>query len=484
MIRILIRKFLAIAIIFTIIISPFGVFAQVPSPTANDDDIIKQLKQESKKQEEALKIDLESLGLDPLPEVEKVVSPTVIPTPPAPAPELPTPPKVEPKKEEVKKAPPVKIDPRLMGISAQTTEQEKQEAEAKLPAPLPPTEQKTAGDADKKTIQNIISNPINRIRTLFDSDKKPAADQSSKDLDQKEEKSGESSEDQEKAKKEAIRKEAQRQEKIRQQKIAMQEIIQKQKAAKLESLRQQYLLEASEDEAFEGTDYKTISKIVPKAKIPPKFLITEEIPPPLLNRIRGEENKHHPMIMSNSERVDFMFKAIAGNRIDEFNSLYSELKDPNLRNTSGDTLLTFAILMQRHDAVVSILSKGANPDMKNNLGYTPMNIAIEIMDYKSAKTLAEMGANINYIDGVGRTYLMQAARAGSLPIVDLLIRNGIDVNATDDNGVTALGFAYQYKRDVVAKYLLKFDAKDSVKKNIYLPSRDMQMINDIFEKWR
>ncbi|MES2677895.1 MAG: ankyrin repeat domain-containing protein [Pseudomonadota bacterium] len=275
------------------------------------------------------------------------------------------------------------------------------------------------------------------------------------------------------------------QEKIEKRKanqVALVELKQKQKSKKLEDLRQKYLSKNEDNDVYEGINrYQTISKIVPREKIPPKFM-NSEVPPPLLNRFRGEENKHHPVIMSNSEKVNFMFKAIAENKIDEFNSLYSLVKDPNIKNSFGDTLLTFAVLMRRHDAVASLLSKGADPDLANDLGYTPLNIAIEMVDYQSASTLVDMGAKVNLIDDLGRTYLMQSCRVGSLQITDLLISRGVDINLTDRNGTTALAIAYKHKKDIIAKYLLKYGAKSWVKKGY--EDNDTSMIEDLFNKWK
>jgi len=270
--------------------------------------------------------------------------------------------------------------------------------------------------------------------------------------------------------------------KAKKKQISLTELKQKQKTEKLEIIRQKYLQNSEEDGVYEGINrYQIINKIVTRGKIPPKF-INSELPPPLLNRFRGEQNKNHPIIMSNSEKIDFMFKAIAENKIDEFNSLYSKIKDPNIKNSLGDSLLTFAILMRRYDAMFSLLSKGANPDLANDLGYTPLNIAIEMVDYGAASILIDMGANVNLIDDLGRTYLMQSARVGSLQITDLLISKGVDVNIADKNGNMALEIAYKHKKDIIAKYLLKYGAKSWIKKSYN--DDETSVVEDLFEKWK
>lgn len=269
---------------------------------------------------------------------------------------------------------------------------------------------------------------------------------------------------------------------IKAKKFEQDQTREKIKLTKLEELRKKYIENNEEDETSGNLSrYQAISKIVPAQKILPKF-VSEDVPPPLLNRFRGPDNIHHPIIMSYSEKIDFAFKAIAQNRIDDFNALLNLISDPNIKNIYGDTFLTFAVLMRKYDAISSLLAKGSNPDLANNLGYTPLNIAIELADYKSASLLIDMGANTGHIDELGRTYLMQSSRVGSLQITDLLINKGLNVNITDNNGVTALAIAYKHKKDVIAKFLLKNGAKSLIKKN-YIDN-DTSMISELFDKWK
>ncbi len=224
---------------------------------------------------------------------------------------------------------------------------------------------------------------------------------------------------------------------------------------KLKELKRDYLQNGN-PRKVEGIRNKVI---MPKAKVLPKFT-NNEIPAPLLSHFRSEDNRHNPIIISNKDKIGLMFTTISQNKINDFNSLLGEIKDPNIKNGAGDTLLTFAVLMSRYDAISSLLSKGANPDLPNNLGYTPLNIAIEMMDYKAALILVSNGfANVNLVDADKSTYLMQAVKVGSLKITDLLIKNGAAINNIDDKGQTALSLAYQYNREVIAKYLSANGAK-------------------------
>lgn len=478
--------------------------AQVVSDNSKQ-DIIAQLTKEKELEEAAIKPDLESLGLDqvdsspkiistPIPDKQKdvvskdimvaknlsnveivkgdklAIKTEVMPSseiPLSPKNESPTIDKIEPKKDSTNDS----LDKNPEEINN------------------PPEE-----NGNKKILE-MAAKPINKIKELFGkkSNDEPLKNPSKESVGNDEKKalndeplkkpSKESAgADKQKASNSKI-KYQERIEERRKKQIALTELKQKQRTEKLENLRQKYLQQGEgEGNVYEGINrYQAISAIIPKQKILPKFM-NSEVPPPLLNRFRVEENKHHPVIISNSEKVNFMFKAIAENKIDEFNALYSLVKDPNIKNSSGDTLLTFAVLMRRHDVVSSVLSKGANPDLANELGYTPLNIAIEMVDYESASTLIDMGAKVNLVDDLGRTYLMQSSRVGSLQITDLLISNGVDINISDRNGTTALAIAYKHKKDIIAKYLLKYGAKSWIKKGY--SDDDTSVIEDLFDKWK
>ncbi len=498
-----------------------------------EQDLISQLKKQTALEEEALKPDLESLGLDKIDDVQNSLMAQKPSVPVSPTPQNPNVPlgddilsqlqntasnaakssAVKPEKElatktdstvksEEKNKPKAadikKIDPRLPVI-ATTTETKEEVAKKEEPKDQPvvetqvadkgtPVEEPAKPESKDSKLSGLISKPLEKIKGLMGkkSEEKPqdvaktTGDKAEEKVADKEEKKDKTPKNK-KEPKVLTAEEKERIEKRKQQQIALAELKQRQKAEKIENLRQKYL-QKDDSDIYNGiTNYQIISSIVPKEKVPPKFL-NSEIAPPLLIRYKSPDNKHHPAIVSNAEKIDFMFKAVAENRIDEFNALYSQIKNPNIKNSYGDTLLTLAVLMRRHDAISSLLAKGANPDAKNDLGYTPLNIAIEMADYKAAETLIDMGAKVNLIDELGRTYLMQSSRVGSLQITDLLIRKGVDVNAEDRNGVTALAIALKYKKDIIAKYLLKYGAKSWIKKDFI--EDDTPMINDLFDKWK
>jgi len=202
------------------------------------------------------------------------------------------------------------------------------------------------------------------------------------------------------------------------------------------------------------------NKLYPKpiSKIPPDFLTTD-IPPPLLSRSFSDENIHHPILNTYSDKVDLLFTEIGANDINDFNAILRDVLNVNIYNDFGDTPLIFAVSLKRRSIASSLVSAGANPDLKNGLGLTAVNIAIKMGDYEMVKLLIESGANLNVRNNFGETYLMQAVRMGYLPVIDYLVAKDIDLDATNKQNLTAFDIAIQSKNNVVVQLLLKYGTK-------------------------
>ncbi len=263
---------------------------------------------------------------------------------------------------------------------------------------------------------------------------------------------------------------------------------QEEKLKKLEVLRKKYLAEVNAknaDETFsaEDEDYEESGeKIIPHKKDINKFVSDEAPALPLLDRFRTKDNLHIPIILTYDEKIDALFGAVSSGNVASFNEAFRNVKNPNVKNKLGDTILTYSIMMQKYPIIASILSKGANPDFPNGLGYTPIDIAIALLDFKALDLLVTNKADVNYTDAFGRTYLMHASRIGFLAAVDLLVSKGTDINAMDDDGFTALSIAYRHQKEVIVAYLLKHGAKTWTEKP-YHPE-NQSLIQELEGRWR
>lgn len=235
-------------------------------------------------------------------------------------------------------------------------------------------------------------------------------------------------------------------------KVRLKTIIIDQK--KLQQLKKQYLDDFTKD--------RDEQKIIPRRKEIVNY-VTTPTPPPLLARSYDQNNSHNPVLLNRQDKINLLFNSFTNRDLSYFISAYKTLNEPDLKNKFGDTILTYATILERHDIMATILSEGANPDLTNDLGYSALSIAIELQDYKAVQLLIEAKANINYADQNSKTYLMQAVMTGFLPIIDLLITNHIDINATNNQGQTALDIALSANKDIVAKFLINKGAKKSLK---------------------
>ncbi len=261
----------------------------------------------------------------------------------------------------------------------------------------------------------------------------------------------------------------------------------KEKLANLNQLREKYLIKIKSDKSIQdASDDEDLSdsdpKIIPQKKDINKFVSYETPAPPIMDHYRNHDNEGIPIVITDQEKADILFRSVGQEDISFFNSAYNSIENPDLRNNVGDTLLTYAILLQKREVVASILAKGANPNLPNGLGYTPLQITIESLDLSSFNLLVNHNADINYIDGFGRTYLMHAARLGFLPAIETLLKKGADINALDYDGFSALSIANKYKQDLTVALLLKNGAKPWVEKT-YDPESE-SLIKQLENRWK
>jgi len=256
------------------------------------------------------------------------------------------------------------------------------------------------------------------------------------------------------------------------------------KENKINKLRDKYLIKYSVIDGKIKDHVRTIDpdKIIPTRKDINRFQLTELPPPPILSNIRIGDNKHIPFILTKEVLTDVIFEAVSEGDVAFFNSVYDKINEPNLRNRFGDTILSYAILLQKYEIISSILAKGANPNLVNGLGYTPIEIIIELRDFKSLEMLVNNNADLFYTDFFGRNYLMHSARAGFLPAVEVFLQKGLDINQVDKDGFSALTIAYRNKRELIVKYLLKYGAKPWIERDFN--PRKHSIIRELENRWR
>jgi ankyrin repeat protein len=103
-----------------------------------------------------------------------------------------------------------------------------------------------------------------------------------------------------------------------------------------------------------------------------------------------------------------------------------------------------------------LLEHGADVDLRGGDGNPPLRWAVERGHTDVVSLLLEHGAAVDFIDGTfGRNLLHLAALNGHLDIVRSLVPRGVELNARDNTGRTALHHAARYGHQLVADYLIE-----------------------------
>ena len=131
--------------------------------------------------------------------------------------------------------------------------------------------------------------------------------------------------------------------------------------------------------------------------------------------------------------------------------------NPDQNDGSNYTALTFACTGDgSYDMAKLLIDRKCTVDIEFNgysdgkeKGYTPLMYAVtEKQNYDLVKLLLDNKANINHkASSDGYTPLITATSFGNYTVADLLIKNGADVNATDNNGMTVLSYACSLTAD-------------------------------------
>lgn len=113
-----------------------------------------------------------------------------------------------------------------------------------------------------------------------------------------------------------------------------------------------------------------------------------------------------------------------------------------------------------HVDIIYLLAKaGASVEKKSEEGIqTPLEMAVESRQFGAVKALIELGANPHFKDSQNNTLLITASAQNALGIVRLLLSKGVDINAKNNNGFTALEIARRFKYPDIVQFLKKSGA--------------------------
>lgn len=127
--------------------------------------------------------------------------------------------------------------------------------------------------------------------------------------------------------------------------------------------------------------------------------------------------------------------------------------DINAQGMDFQTALHIAVSMDDISLVKLLLENGASPDVEDLGRETPIGLALRF-EFKSIIMLLLSNAHPRFETGSGDTALHLASKWGYKPLVGRLLRNGINIDARNDSGQTALHMAVIYENYDIAKMLM------------------------------
>ena len=170
-----------------------------------------------------------------------------------------------------------------------------------------------------------------------------------------------------------------------------------------------------------------------------------------------------------------LFEAVEAGDITELQRLIDAGADVNAMDYYGDTVLRLASKNGNVDCVKALIAAGANLNMQDMSGKTILMIAAENQDFALMSLIIDAGADL-YLSGNvpdlpyhNKSVLTYAARESDVNVIRCLLEAGMEIEARDAEGETALMSAYSSlsgNRDEVLCYLIDagadVNARDSV----------------------
>jgi len=149
--------------------------------------------------------------------------------------------------------------------------------------------------------------------------------------------------------------------------------------------------------------------------------------------------------------------AIEKKDIEKLKQLFKteSIKDINMVDKNGDTLLHWACKEKKWDIAKLLISKNINIDTKNDDGYTPFHFACLYSGSEVARLLIYKGADINTARNDGFSALHHACWNNNIEMAKFLIKSGASVNITDNTFKTPLYYACSKGFLDMIKFLIK-----------------------------
>jgi ankyrin repeat protein/SAM-dependent methyltransferase len=113
----------------------------------------------------------------------------------------------------------------------------------------------------------------------------------------------------------------------------------------------------------------------------------------------------------------------------------------SLRDSDGNSPIQIAVTYRHPENLEEILKGNPDIDEPNTEGFTPLHLAVQRPgNQKAVELLLRQGADINITDPEGRNALLVSVGSHQKDYIELLVSNGIDIDSQDNDGNTALHY--------------------------------------------
>jgi ankyrin repeat protein len=174
----------------------------------------------------------------------------------------------------------------------------------------------------------------------------------------------------------------------------------------------------------------------------------------------------------NEEGNSLLYVAASKNQLGKIHFLLDKGANVNFKNERGATPLNVACDKNALDAIQLLIDGGADVNTRTNRGSTPLSCAASgkgctlvsatalnsVYDFTNvAEILLDNGADVNI-----ENPLLIAVRTGNLKMVQLLLANGANINATNATGENALQIAEHHKHKNIVKFLKDYETVETI----------------------
>lgn len=164
-------------------------------------------------------------------------------------------------------------------------------------------------------------------------------------------------------------------------------------------------------------------------------------------------------LVEKETKIDFdcMYVAIQNKQEDVLKYLIDHNPDLNEVDSKGNSYLHYTVINNLFESTKYLIAKGCDVNIKNNENITPVYCSMTSDNYDMIAFLINI-ANINIVDDEHNTLLHIAVKRDNFIIADLLIKKGLDVNASNRYLKTPIFYALEiesYERVTLEKDVFK-----------------------------